>query len=179
MYNETDDVITNVYTQNYDGNDPQGIPYSMDFWVEETGGNLFVYSFVVTVTFSGNNFSSSTLKVYKRQVQSLGTQSEVFSETFSNTSGDDLYPVSVSDLILAPDRSKWYFTLDYQSEADAPGKAELCELPKDGGTRVVRKTYANPLLGPRSPAKVGNRYFYLEGGWVRLPKSDQSDDVLA
>ena len=178
MYNETDDVITNVYTQNYDGNDPEGIPYSMDFWVEETGGNLYVYTFVVTVEFSGNDFDEATLKVYKRQVQSLGTQSTVFTQAFNSTSGDDLYPVSVSDLILAPDRSKWYFTLDYQSEADAPGKAELCELPKDGGTRPVRKTYANPLLGPRSPAKVGNRYFYLEGGWVRLPKSDATDETL-
>ena len=67
---------------------------------------------------------------------------------FTGTSGTDFYPVSVSDLILAPDRSKWYFTLDYQSEADAPGKAELCELPKDGGTRAVRKTYDQPALRP-------------------------------
>ena len=25
-------------------------------------------------------------------------------------------------------------------------------------------------MGPRSPASINNRYFYLEGGWVRLPK---------
>ena len=178
MYNETDDAITNIFSQNYDGNDPEGIPYSMDFWVEETGGNLYVYSFVVTVEFSGNDFTSSVLKLYKRQVQSLGTQSTVFTQAFNSTSGDDVYPVSVSDLILADNRSKFYFILDYQSEADEVGKSELCELPKTGGTRTVRKTYINPLLGPRSPAKVGNRYFYLEGGWVRLPKSDATDDTI-
>ena len=178
MYNETDDVITNIFSQDYDGNDAQGIPYSMDFWVEETGDNLFVYSFVVTVEFSGNDFDESTLKVYKRQVQSLGTQSTVFTQAFNSTSGDDVYPVSVSDLILADNRSKFYFILDYQSEADEVGKSELCELPKTGGTRTVRKTYNNPLLGPRSPARVGNRYFYLEGGWVRLPKSDATDDTI-
>lgn len=177
MYNETDDAITNIYTEAFSG-DNRGLPYSMDFWVDQRAASLHVYTFVVNYTFSGGNFSSATLKVYRKQVQPLGTQAEIFSETFSATSGDDLYPVSVSDLILADDRTKWYFTLDYQSEADAHGKAELCELPKDEGTRVVRKTYTNPLLGPRSPARVGNRYFYLEGGWVRMPKSDPSDDTL-
>lgn len=178
MFNETNDVITDVYTESQTGVGNNGLPYSMDFWTDERSDGIYVYTFVVKYTFSGSNFSSATLKVFRRRVEPLGTQSEIFSETFTSTSGDDLYPVSVSDLILAPDRSKWYFTLDYQSEANAPGKAELCELPKDGGTRVVRKTYDNPLLGPRSPAKVGNRYFYLEGGWVRLPKSDTSDDAL-
>ena len=179
MFNETDDAITDVYSENHGGSSNYGLPYSMDFWTDERSDGIYVYTFVVRYTFSGNNFSSATLKVYRRRVQPIGTQSEIFSETFASTGGDDLYPVSVSDLILAPDRSKWYFTLDYQSEADAPGKAELCELPKDGGTRVARKTYTNPLLGPRSPAKVGNRYFYLEGGWIRLPKSDPSDDTLS
>ena len=178
MYNETDDVITDVYSENHSGNVNYGLSYSMNFWTDERSDGIYVYSFVVRYTFSGANFSSATLKVYRRRVQPTGTQTEIFSETFSSTSDDDLYPVSVSDLILAPDRSKWYFTLDYQSEANEPGKAELCELPKDGGTRVVRKTYDNPLLGPRSPARINNRYFYLEGGWVRLPKSDQSDDTL-
>jgi len=177
IYNETDDVITNVYTETFSG-DNRGLPYSMDFWVDERATSLHVYAFVVNYTFSGAVFSSATLKVYRRQVQPLGTQIEIFTETFTSTSGDDLYPVSVSDVILADDRSKWYFTLDYQSEGDIAGKAELCELPKDGGTRVVRKTYTNPLLGPRSPARIGNRYFYLEGGWVRLPKSDPADDTI-
>ena len=175
-YNETDNTITDVYSETFGTND--GLPYSMDFVLDVRSDGIYVYSFIVKYTFLRNNFQSATLKVYRRRVEPLGTQSEIFTETFTGTSGDDLYPVSVSDLILADDRSKWYFTLDYQSEADAPGKAELCELPKDGGTRVVRKTYTNPLLGPRSPARVGSRYFYLEGGWVRLPKSDPSDDTL-
>ena len=179
MFNETDDAITDVYSENHSSGVNYGLPYSMDFWTDERSDGIYVYTFVVRYTFSGSNFSSATLKVYRRRMQPTGTQSEIFTETFTGTSGDDLYPVSVSDLILAPDRSKWYFVLDYQSEADdAPGKAELCELPKTGGTRTVRKTYINPLLGPRSPAKVGNRYFYLEGGWVRLPKSDATDDTI-
>ena len=180
LFNETDDIFTDITTESHTGLHNSGVPYSMDFWTDERSDGIYVYSFVVRYTFTGTSFTSATLKVYRRRVEPIATQSEIFSETFTGTGGDDLYPVSVSDIILSENRNKFYFVLDYQNEADdMVGKAELCEIAKDGtGSRSVLKVYRNPLLGPRSPASVNNRYFYLEGGWVRLPKSDQSDDTL-
>ena len=173
MYNESDDVIVDVHQENFTTDD-QGLPYSMDFWVDERNDGIYVYSFVVRYVFSGGNFSSATLKVYRRRMQPTETQTEIFSETFTGTSGDDLYPVSVSDLILAPDRSgKWYFTLDYQSKPTThPAKPNCANCQKTGGRGWSERPTPTRCSGPRSPARLGNRYFYLEGGWVRLPKSD-------
>ena len=134
---------------------------------------IYVYTFVVRHTFeSDGDYNGGTLKVFRRRIevgQTWGAQSEIYSETFTKSSEEEDYPVSVSDLILADDRSKFYFTLDWHGEGDRPGKSELCTIAKSGsGSRTVLKTYANPLVGPRSPATDGNgRYFYLEGGWVR------------
>ena len=176
-YNETDDIITNIRSESHAG--VSYMPYSMDFVIDARSDGIYVYSFVVRLLLSGANFNSATLKVFRKRVEPNGTESEIYSETFASTSNVDVYPVSVSDVILPDDRSKFYFVLEYQSESTIEsGKSELCEIPKSGGSRTVLKTYNNPLLGPRSPASVNNRYFYLEGGWVRLPKSDPSDDAL-
>ena len=165
MYNVTDDVLTDIYSEDYDGSDFKGLPYSMDFVLDEKTNSIDLFTFVVTFEFSSGDFDEATLKIYKRQVRpTLGTESEVFTETFSSTDDDDVYPLSVSDAILADDRSKFYFVLDYQSEAEAVGKAELCEIAKDGsGSRTVLKTYDNPLLSARSPVKLGSNLFLPRG----------------
>ena len=175
-YNETDDVITNVRTEAHTGTDNHGLPYSMDFWVDERADGIYIYSFVVRYTLSGNNFSSATLKIFRKRVEPTAAETEIYTETFSNTSAEDQYPVSVSDVLLANDRSKFYFVLEYYSESTTEaGKAELCEVAKSGsGSRTVPKTYNNPLLGARSPVKLGSRYFYLEGQWVRLTSDDDA-----
>ena len=173
--NETDDTLTNIYSETFGSND--GLPYSMDFVLDERSDGIYVYTFVVKYTLSGSTFTSATLKVYRERVEPSGAQTEIFSETFTGTSGTDEYPISVSSIILADDRSKFYFTLDYFSEsATEAGKAELCEIAKDGtGSRTVLKTYDNSLVGPRSPVENGGDYYYLEGGWVRRVSDD--DDV--
>ena len=97
-----------------------------------------------------------------------------FTETFSGTTGTDKYPISVSDVILAENRSKFYFVLEYHSESSTEsGKSELCSIAKSGtGSRSVLKTYEDPLIGPKSPVKSGSDYFYLEGNWYRRPSDD-------
>ena len=82
--------------------------------------------------------------------------------------------------MLDSDNSRWYFNLGIPiSElTTTQGKSELCTIPKDGGSRTVIKTYPSPFLSARSPVKMGSRYFYLEGQWLRLPKSDPIDDEL-
>ena len=178
-FNETDDVITNVRTESWSGSTEQGLPYSMDFVLDIRSDGIYVYSFTVRYTFTGSTFSSATLKIFRERVEPGDSETEIFTETFTGTSDTDQYPISVSDIILADDRSNFYFVLHYASESVTEiGKSELCELSKAGGTRVVRKTYDNPLIGPRSPASFSNRYFYLEGGWIRLPKSDADDDDI-
>ena len=173
--NDTDDILTDVYSETYGSND--GLPYSMDFVLDERSDGIHVYTFVVKYSFSGTSFSSATLKVFRKRVEPDDTQSEIFSETFSNTTGDDDYPFSVSDVILADDRSKFYFVLGYANESSTDGgKSELCEIAKGGsGSRTVLKTYDDPLVGPRSPVKRGTDYFYLEGNWYRRATDD--DDV--
>lgn len=168
--NETDDIITNVRTEAYTNANTAGIPYSMDFGLDERSDGIYVYSFVVRYT-----SSSATLKVFRERVEPSGSETEIFSETF--TISNDEYPISVSDVILADGRSKWYFTLSYFNDDDETvSKAELCTIAKDGsGSRTALKTYDNPLLSARSPVEMDGRYFYLEGGWVRRPKS--SDDA--
>ena len=172
-YDDTNDVITNVREETYTSADDEGVPYSMDFALDERSDGIYVYSFVVRYT-----SSSATLKVFRERVEPSGSETEIFSETFTISNND--YPISVSDVILADNRSKWYFVLSYfNDDDDTISKAELCTIAKDGtGSRTVLKTYINPLLSARSPAKIGNRYFYLEGGSVRLPKSDLDDNDL-
>ena len=180
MYNETDDAVTDIFTQTHTSGASKGLPYSMDFWLDERSDGIYVYSFVVEYTLnSDSTFASATLKIHRRRVQPSAASTQVFSETFTATSAEDLYPVSVSDVMLDSDNSRWYFNLEYQSElTTTQGKSELCTVPKDGGSRTVIKTYPSPFLSARSPVKMGSRYFYLEGQWLRLPKSDPMDDEL-
>ena len=167
--NETDDTLTNIHTETFTSSNDAGVPYSMDFVLDERSDGIYVYSFVVRYT-----SSSATLKVFRERVEPSGSETEIFSETFSR-SGTVEYPISVSSVILADDRSKFYFTLDYfHEDTDDMGKAELCAIPKAGGTRTMIKEYADPLLGARSPVQHGSRYFYLEGGWMRRPKDPDS-----
>ena len=172
MYNETDDTLTNIRSESYTVANADA-PYSMDFVLDERSDGIYVYSFVVRYT-----SSSATLKIFRERVEPSGTETEIFSETFSR-SGTVEYPISVSDIILAEDRSKFYFVLDYVSESTTEaGKSELCTVAKDGtGSRTVIKTYDNPLIGARSPVELDGKYYYLEGGWPRLPKSSTDDDV--
>ena len=171
-YNETDDTLTNIYSETFGTND--GLPYSMDFVLDERSDGIYVYTFVVKYTVSGSTFTSATLKIYRERVEPSAAQTEIFSETFTGTTGTDEYPISVSDIILADDRSKFYFVLEYFSESTTEaGKSELCEIAKSGsGSRTVLKTYDDPLVGPRSPVKRGSDYFYLEGGWTRRASDD-------
>ena len=171
-YNETDNTLTNVYSESFSTND--GLPYSMDFVLDVRSDGVHVYTFVVKYTLTGSAFTSATLKVYRKRVEPSGTQTEIFTESFSGTTGTDKYPISVSDVILAENRSKFYFVLEYHSEsATEAGKSELCEIAKGGsGSRTVLKTYTDPLVGPRSPCKRGNQYFYLEGNWYRRSTDD-------
>ena len=180
MYNETDDTVTDIFTQTHTSSAHKGLPYSMDFWLDERSDGIYVYSFVVEYTLnSDSTFASATLKIHRRRVQPIAASTQVFSETFTATSAEDLYPVSVSDVMLDSDNSRWYFNLEYQSElTTTQGKSELCTVPQDGGSRTVIKTYPSPFLSARSPVKMGSRYFYLEGQWLRLPKSDPTDDEL-
>ena len=175
-FNETDNTVTNVHTESWTGSSNQGLPYSMDFALDERSDGIYVYTFVAKYVLTDSTFTSATLKVYRERVEPSAAQSEIFSETFTGTSDTDEYPISVSDIILADDRSKFYFVLEYHSEsATEAGKSELCEIAKSGsGSRTVLKTYNNPLLGARSPAKMGSRYFYLEGQWVRLTSDDDA-----
>ena len=132
---------------------------------------IHVYSFVVKYS-----STEATLKVFRERVQPSGTETEIFTETFTVT-GD--YPISVSDVILADDRSKFYFVLSYFNDDDeTTAKSELCTIAKDGsGSRTVIKTYNNPLISARSPLELDSKYYYLEGGWPRLPKTSDDDDV--
>ena len=170
-YNETDDTITNVHTETYAGINDNGTPYSMDFALDERSDGIHVYSFVVRYT-----STEATLKVFRERVQPSGTETEIFTETFTVT---DDYPISVSDVILADDRSKFYFVLSYFNDDDETvAKAELCTIAKDGtGSRTVIKTYDNPLISARSPLESDGKYYYLEGGWPRLPKTSDDEDV--
>ena len=167
VYNETDDTLTNIYTEAHSAG--EGLPYSMDFALDIRADGIYVYTIVVRY-----DATNSLLRIYRRRVQPLATQTQVFTETIARTQdddGNDDYAVSVSDVILNTGANKWYFVLEYHADGTGNGKAELCTVGKDSGTRTVLKTYDNPLLGPRSPATLGSRYFYLEGGWVRAPKT--------
>ena len=179
-YNDTDGTVTDVYSENHAGAEDYGLPYSMDFALDIRNDGIYVYTFVVRYTLeTDGDFNGGTLKVYRKRVEPSGTQTEIYSETFTKSSSEEDYPVSVSDLILADNRSKFYFVLEYHGEGDRPGKAELCTIGKSGGgSRTVLKTYDNPLVGARSPAERNGSYFYLEGGWVRQSKDDPLDDTI-
>ena len=43
-YNETDDTLTNIYSETFGTND--GLPYSMDFVLDERSDGIYVYTFV-------------------------------------------------------------------------------------------------------------------------------------
>ena len=171
-WNDTDGTLTTVYTESHSGRNDFGLPYSMDFALDIRNDGIYVYTFVVRHQFDrAGNYAGGNLRVYRKRVEPNGSQSRIFAENFVQVTDEEDYPVSVSDLILADDRSKFYFVLDWHGEGDRAGKAELCTIAKSGsGSRTVLKTYENPLIGARSPAKMGSRYFYLEGGWVRRPK---------
>ena len=51
-YNETDDTLTNIYSETFGTND--GLPYSMDFVLDERTDGIYVYTFVVKYSLSGN-----------------------------------------------------------------------------------------------------------------------------
>ena len=164
--NETDDTITDVRSESLSAEE-NGVAYSMDFALDERSDGIHVYSFVVRYS-----LTEATLKVFRERVEPSGSETEIFTETFSR-SGTVEFPISVSSVILADDRSKFYFALDYSHEdEEIVGKAELCSLPKAGGTRTVIKEYSDSLLGPRSPVEMDSKYFCLEGGWARLPRSN-------
>ena len=130
----------------------------MDFALDERSDGIYIYTFVVRYTFeSDGDYNGGTLKVYRKRVEPNSTQTQIYSETFTKSADEEDYPVSVSGVILADDRSKFYFVLDFHGEGDRPGKAELCTIAKagSGGSRTVLKTYANPLVGPRSPVRKG------------------------
>ena len=179
-YNDNDSTVTDVYSENHSGSEDYGLPYSMDFALDIRSDGIYVYTFVVRYTFeSDGDYNGGTLKVYRKRVEPSATQTEIYSETFTKSSAEEDYPVSVSDLILADNRSKFYFTLEYHGEGDRPGKSEICTIAKSGsGSRTVIKTYDNPLVGARSPVERNGSYFYLEGGWVRQSKDDPLDELI-
>ena len=179
-YNDNDSTVTDVYSENHSGSEDYGLPYSMDFALDIRSDGIYVYTFVVRYTFeSDGDYNGGTLKVYRKRVEPNGTQTEIYSETFTKSSAEEDYPVSVSDLILADNRSKFYFVLDFHGEGMRAGRSELCTIAKSGsGSRTVIKTYDNPLVGARSPVERNGSYFYLEGGWVRQSKDDPLDETI-
>ena len=179
-YNDDDDTVANVYSESHSGSEDYGLPYSMDFILDVRSDGIYVYTFVVRYEFdtSGNYFGGS-LKIYRKRVEPNGTETQIFMETFVQIGDEEVYPVSVSDLILADDRSKFYFTLEWHGEGNRVGPSELCTIAKSGsGSRTVIKTYDNPLVGARSPVAGNGSYFYLEGGWVRQSKDDPLDELI-
>ena len=78
---------------------------------------------------SSGNYSGGSLKVYRKRVEPNGSQTEIYMETFVQIGDEEDYPVSVSDLILADNRSKFYFVLDFHGEGMRAGKSELCTTP--------------------------------------------------
>ena len=174
VFNETDDTITDIYSESHDTSPYYGLPYSMDFAIDEQSDGIHVYTFVVRYT-----STEATLKIYRKRIEPSGNQTEIFSETFTISS--DAYPISVNDVILSDGRSKWYFVLGYYDDDDEiVARAELCVINKDGsGSRTVLKTYDNPFLSARSPIELDGAIFYLEGGWVRRPKTtEDTDDTI-
>ena len=71
---------------------------------------------------ASGNYEGGTLKVYRKRVEPSGTQTEIYSETFTETTAEEDYPVSVSSVILADDRSKFYFVLDYHGRNGTTGQ---------------------------------------------------------
>ena len=179
-YKESDSSVNEVYGETYTAGEDEGLPYSMDFVLDERSDGIHVYTFVVNHELDADdNYEGGTLKIYRERVEPSGTQTEIYSETFTESTDDEDYPVSVSDVILADDRSKFYFVLEYHGEGDRVGKSALCSIAKGGtGSRTVIKTYDNPLVGARSPVGRDGSYFYLEGGWVRPQKDDLLDTTL-
>lgn len=179
-YNEDDSTITDVHTTTFTAGNVTGLPYSMDFVLDIGTSAITVYSFVIEYALTGGSISSATLKIYRRTIEPLGTETEIYSESFTDDVNADQYPMSVSGVMLSTDRDKFYFVLDYFYEAtDGVGRSELCTIAQDGtGDRTVIKTYFNPLVGARSPVQAGSNYYYLEGGWVRRSQSTDDDEDI-
>ena len=171
-------TITDVYKETWTGAAHKGLAYSIDFMLDERSDGIYVYTFVPSYSLSGNSLSgNASLKIYRKRVLPDASQSEIYTESFSSSGSNAYYPTSVSGVMLADDRSKIYFVLDYQREGTTmEGKAELCSIAKaGGGSRTVIKSYGCPIIGPRSPRKHDSKYFYVEGGWVRRG-ADSDDD---
>ena len=175
-YDVTANTVTDIYKETWTGNAHKGLPYSIDFMVDERSDGVYIYTFVVSYT-----LQSASLKVYRKRVLPDASQSEIFSESWSSITESTYFPTSVSGVMLADDRSKIYFVLDYRRrDVSLVGKAELCTIAKSGlGSRTVLKTYDNPLVCARSPLHADGKYYYVEGGWVRRPAARASEAVDA
>ena len=129
---------------------------------------------MVTYNVSGGTFQGGRISIMSRQyLPTQGTLNRFHEENIASSL--TTYPVSISGVALAND--KLYFVVDYQAETAIVGKAELCVIPKTGGTRTVLKTYTDPLMGPRSPLVRGTSVYYLEGGPVRRTGTDDAEDL--
>ena len=175
-YNATENLPVTVQSYFATGSGTQGRQWSTDFIIESRSDNsVWTYFFVVDYNVSSGVFNGGSLEIMQRRFfPSLQTSNTIHFQGFHTSL--TTYPISVSSIALAND--KLYFVLDYQSEGTTnPGKSDLCVIPKTGGTRTVLKTYANPLLGARSPCVKGTSVFYLEGGAVRRTGSETVTDL--
>ena len=74
VYNETDNTTTNIRTETWAGAANQGVPYSMDFAIDLQSDGIYVYTFVVRYIVTGSTFSSATLKIFRRRVEPLASE---------------------------------------------------------------------------------------------------------
>ena len=52
--------------QTHTSSDHKGLPYSVDFWIDERSDGIYVYSFVIEYTLnSDSTFASATLKIHR------------------------------------------------------------------------------------------------------------------
>ena len=177
FFNTSNSLIGTVQSFSTTATTNQGREWSTDFIMETRSDNsIWSYFFMVNYNVQSGVFNGGHLQIIARRVfPSFFASSRFHVETFASTL--TTYPISVSGVALSND--KLYFVLDYISESTTvAGKAELCVIPKGGGTRTVLKTYNNPLLGPRSPAVIGTSVYYLEGGSVRSTGATEADRDL-
>ena len=77
-YNETDGTLTDIYSENHGSQDHYGLPYSMDFALDIRRDGIYVYTFVVRHTLdTSGNFTTGTLKIFRKRVEPSGTQTEI------------------------------------------------------------------------------------------------------
>ena len=176
FFNTSNSLIGTVQSFSTTATTNQGREWSTDFIMETRSDNsIWSYFFMVNYNLQSGVFNGGHLQIIARRVfPSFFASSRFHVETFASTL--TTYPISVSGVVLAND--KLYFVLDYRSEGTTvAGKAELCVIPKAGGTRTVLKTYDDPLLGPRSPAVIGTSVYYLEGGSIRRIGTTDANDL--